>query len=92
MSSRSRITGLCVAVALWPALATAELPAPYEVTPQLVADAVKEGKVVWYSTTDVQVAEKLARAFEAKYPGVKVQVERSGAERVFQRINQEYGS
>jgi iron(III) transport system substrate-binding protein len=81
-----------MASALWPTLARADAPPPYDVTPQLVADAVKEGKVVWYSATDVQVAEKLARAFEAKYPGIKVQVERSGAERVFQRINQEYGS
>jgi iron(III) transport system substrate-binding protein len=47
---------------------------------------------VFYTATDVAVAEKLATAFETKYPGVKVQVERSGAERVFQRINQEYGS
>jgi hypothetical protein len=62
-----------------------------DVTPELIA-AKKEGKVVWYSATDVAVAEKLARAFEAKYPGIKVQVERSGAERIFQRINQEYGS
>ncbi|MFI4927325.1 MAG: ABC transporter substrate-binding protein [Burkholderiales bacterium] len=83
-------------VALVAALASgavfSQAPAPYDVTPQLVAAAQKEGKVVWYSATDVQVAEKLARAFEAKYPGIKVQVERSGAERIFQRINQEYGS
>jgi iron(III) transport system substrate-binding protein len=92
MTSRSPLPALWLAVALWPAAAAAQGPAPYEATPQLVADAVKEGKVVWYSATDVQVAEKLARAFEAKYPGIKVQVERSGAERVFQRINQEYGS
>jgi iron(III) transport system substrate-binding protein len=72
--------------------ALSQAPAPYEPTPQLVAAAQKEGKVVWYSATDVQVAEKLARAFEARYPGVKVTVERSGAERIFQRINQEYGS
>ena len=37
-------------------------------------------------------AEKIAKAFEAKYPGIAVQVERTGAERVFQRIGQEYGS
>ena len=38
------------------------------------------------------VAEKLAKAFEAKYPGIAVRVERTGAERVFQRIGQEYSS
>ena len=72
--------------------AGAQAPAPYEATPELIESAKKEGKVVWYTATDVQVAEKAAKAFEAKYPGVKVQVERSGSERVFQRINQEYGS
>ncbi|AEG92677.1 ABC transporter substrate-binding protein [Ramlibacter tataouinensis] len=83
---------LAIAAALVTGAAHSQAPAAYDATPQLVAAAQKEGKVVWYSATDVQVAEKLARAFEAKYPGVKVQVERSGAERIFQRINQEYGS
>jgi len=85
---------LCAALLLG-GLATsvsAQAPAPYEATPDLVEAAKKEGKVVWYTATDVQVAEKAAKAFEEKYPGVKVQVERSGSERVFQRINQEYGS
>jgi iron(III) transport system substrate-binding protein len=40
----------------------------------------------------VEVAEKIAAAFKAKYPGIEVLVERSGSERVFQRIGQEYGS
>ncbi len=67
-------------------------PAPYEPTPELVEAAKKEGTVVWYTSTDIAVSEKLAALFEAKYPGMKVQVERAGAERVFQRINQEYTS
>jgi iron(III) transport system substrate-binding protein len=92
MSAKFALAALGVAAALLPGVAQSQAPAPYDATPQLVAAAQKEGKVVWYSATDVQVAEKLARAFEAKYPGVKVQVERSGAERIFQRINQEYGS
>ena len=32
---------------------------------------------------DLQFAEKLGKAFEAKFPGIAVRVERSGAERVF---------
>jgi iron(III) transport system substrate-binding protein len=92
MSRKSIIAALCIAGSLAPGLAGAQAPAPYDVTPQLVAAAVKEGKVVWYSATDVKVAEQLAKLFETKYPGIKVQVERSGAERIFQRINQEYGS
>jgi iron(III) transport system substrate-binding protein len=72
--------------------AMAQAPAPYEATPELIESAKKEGKVIWYTATDVQVSEKAGAAFEAKYPGIKVQVERSGSERVFQRISQEYGS
>ena len=38
------------------------------------------------------MAERVGRAFEAKYPGIAVRVERSGGERIFQRIGQEYAS
>ncbi len=62
------------------------------VTPQLVEAARKEGKVVWYTSVDLPLAEKVGKSFEAKYPGISVRVERTGAERVFQRIAQEYGS
>ncbi len=79
--------GLCLGEA-----AQAAPPAPYTVTPDLVAAAAKEGTVVYYTSTDVQVAEKLANLFESKYPGMKVQVERAGSERIFQRIGQEYSS
>jgi iron(III) transport system substrate-binding protein len=63
-----------------------------ETTPAMVAAAEKEGKVVWYASVDVKVAEAVAKAFRAQYPKIDVEVERSGSERVFQRINQEYGS
>ena len=63
-----------------------------DTTPAMVAAAVKEGKVVWYSSVDVKVAETIAKAFRAEYPGIEIEVERSGSERVFQRINQEYQS
>src|ERR1041385_8725075 len=61
------------------------------VTPQLVEAAKKEGKVVWSTSVDLPLAEKVAKSFEAKYPGIAVRVERTGAERVFQRIGQEIG-
>ena len=62
------------------------------VTPALIEAAKKEGKLAFYTAMDLPVAEKFAKAFEAKYPGVAVRVERSGAERVFQRIAQEQAS
>ena len=63
-----------------------------ETTPAMVANAEKEGKVVWYTAVDVKVAEAVAKAFKAAYPKIGVDVERSGSERVFPRINQEYSS
>ena len=70
----------------------AAAPAAEPVTPALIEAAKKEGEVVYYTSTDLPVAEKLAKAFEAKYPYISVRVERTGAERVFQRVGQEYSS
>src|SRR6266566_9707237 len=74
------------------ACAIAAPAAGQETTPAMLAAAAKEGKVVWYSSIDVKVAELIAKAFRAEYPNIQIEVERSGSERVFQRINQEYQS
>jgi iron(III) transport system substrate-binding protein len=70
----------------------AAAPAAEAVTPALIEAAKKEGKVVHYTSVDLPLAEKVAKAFEAKYPGISVRVERTGAERVFTRIAQERSS
>src|SRR3954470_21105195 len=70
----------------------AAAPPASEVTPALIEAAKKEGKLSFYSALELNTAERLARTFEAKYPGIAVRVERSGAERIFQRIAQEQGS
>jgi iron(III) transport system substrate-binding protein len=70
----------------------AAAPPASSVTPALIEAAKKEGKLSFYSALELNVAERIARTFEAKYPGIAVRVERSGAERIFQRIAQEQGS
>ncbi|HEY2228244.1 MAG TPA: substrate-binding domain-containing protein [Xanthobacteraceae bacterium] len=70
----------------------AAAPPAAPVTPALIDAAKKEGKVVWYTSLDLPAAERVAKAFEEKYSGIAVRVERTGAERVFQRIGQEYAS
>ena len=65
-------------------------PEPTRVTPALIEAAKKEGKFSWYTSVDLALGEKVARAFEARYPGITMKVERSGAERNFQRIGQEF--
>jgi iron(III) transport system substrate-binding protein len=67
-------------------------PEPTAITPALIEAATKEATVVLYSSMDLPVGEKLGKAFEAKYPGMAVQIERSGSERLFQRVAQEFGS
>src|ERR1700726_2843976 len=70
----------------------AAAPEPTAITPALIEAARKEGQVSYYTSIDLPLAEMIAKAFEAKFPGIAVRVERTGAERVFQRIGQEYAS
>jgi iron(III) transport system substrate-binding protein len=84
--------GAWVAGAMFSTRVVAAAPPPEPVTPALIEAAKREGQVIYYTSIDLPVAEKLAKAFEAKYPGIAVRVERTGAERVFQRIGQEYAS
>jgi ABC-type Fe3+ transport system substrate-binding protein len=72
--------------------ARAAAPPPQAITPELIAAAKNEGKVVLYSSMDLPVGEKLGKAFEAAYPGIQIQIERSGSERLFQRVAQEFSS
>jgi iron(III) transport system substrate-binding protein len=72
--------------------ACAAPPQPTPVTPELIAAATKEGKVVYYTAIDLKVAQGLGKIFEKKYPGISVQVERTGSERIFQRLAQERAS
>lgn len=67
-------------------------PPSETITPALIEAAKKEGKVSYYTAMDLSVAEPMAKAFEAKYPGIKVNVERTGSERLFNRIAQEASS
>ena len=93
--ARLRICGLAavLAAALLAALpGAAAAPAGTAVTAELIAAAKAEGKVVFYTSIDLQVAAKIVKTFEATYPGIAVQVERNGAERIFQRIAQERDS
>ena len=92
-SRRSMLKGSgAIAATVFASPLRAQAPALEPVTPALIEAAKKEGKLVFYTAMDLQLAERFGRTFEQKYPGIAVRVERSGAERVFQRIDQEYRS
>ncbi len=93
LSRRDAIKGsAALGLALFASPVKAAAPEPVAVTPQLIEAAKREGKVVLYSAMDLPVGEKLGNAFQAQFPGIEVQIERSGSERLFQRIGQEFSS
>src|SRR5207253_3701866 len=70
----------------------AEAPPAESITPALIAAATKEGQLTWYTSADLQLAEKVGKAFEQKFPGIRARVERAGGERIFSRVAQEHAS
>ncbi|HEU5321777.1 MAG TPA: extracellular solute-binding protein [Methylomirabilota bacterium] len=54
-----------------------------------VAEARREGKVVWHTALALDSAQGIATRFEKAYPGLRVEVHRSGSERILQRLMQE---
>ena len=91
LSRRSVLKGSTAFAApfLFSKLLKAAAPDPTAVSPALIEAARKEDTVAFYTAMEIPVAETLGKVFEAKYPGMVVQVKRSGAERVFQRIGKE---
>jgi iron(III) transport system substrate-binding protein len=80
-----RLSALCVAL-----LALVLFLAPPAAAQDARAEAAKkEGKVVWYTSLALPSAEKVAKLFEAAYPGIKVEVHRTGSQRILQRVMQE---
>src|SRR5690242_17787409 len=51
----------------------------------LVEGARREGKLSWYTTLAANQNNEIARAFEARYPGVKVDVFRTGSGPLIER-------
>jgi iron(III) transport system substrate-binding protein len=93
LSRRETLVGAgAVAAASFATPLRAAAPEAAPLSPELVAAATKEGRIAFYTAMDIPVAERLAKAFEAKFAGIAVRVERSGSERLYQRIEQERGS
>ncbi|MGA9819586.1 MAG: hypothetical protein WBQ54_22050, partial [Pseudolabrys sp.] len=63
----------------------AEPPPAHLITQALSAAATKEGQLTWFTSADLHHAEKVGKAFEQKFRGVRVRIERAGGERIFSR-------
>ena len=70
-------------------LVAAVLVVPASAQDARVEAARKEGRVVWYTSLALSSSEKVAKLFEAAYPGIGVEVHRTGSQRILQRVMQE---
>ena len=88
LNRRAALAGLAASTAT-----VAALPARAGIlTDAIVAAANKEAAIVFHTSIELGLCEKMIAAFNKPYPGIRVQLERTGAERILQRINQEYSS
>ncbi|MDM0034483.1 extracellular solute-binding protein [Variovorax sp. J22P271] len=86
--SRRQFGSFAAALAAAP-WAGAQQPAPANLA-ALHEAAKKEGELTWYIVfLPSEDAENMARAFTARYPGIKVNVVRTTAQVAFQRLNQD---
>ncbi len=94
MPRLGRRAALLGAAVLLPSIRASGQPAPpaSTVTPELVAAAEREGAVVFHSSIELSVCERIIAGFNKAYPRIRVQLERTGAERILQRVTQEYSS
>jgi iron(III) transport system substrate-binding protein len=69
------------------------LSGPAGAADQAVMDAArKEGKVVWYSSLGLSLAQRVCDAFNKKALGVTCELARDGSQRIFQKVMQETGA
>ena len=68
-------------------LSLCRVPALAQVgTPDLVAQAKKEGRVAWYTTVSIPESKQFIDIFEKQYPFIKVDLLRSGSGALVNRI------
>ena len=78
------LAGLGLALGLWARAEAAD--------PAVMEAAKKEGKVVWYSSLGLSVAQKVCDAFNKKALGITCELTRDGSQRIFQKVMQEAGA
>lgn len=73
---------LCALVLVWASVSFGQDAA-------MIEAAKKEGKVIWYTSLAIPSSTAFAHFFMKKYPGIEVEVHRTGSQRVLQRVMQE---
>src|SRR5262245_20277546 len=79
---------ILTALALATALATPALAQNFG-PPQLIADAKKEGKLVYYTANFAEVEQEVIKAFNKRFPEIKVEMVRAPGGQLITRIKTE---
>src|SRR5574340_830581 len=74
------LTGLFSPLSLRNVFAAEEIPA------EVIEEAKKEGKLVWYATSSMEVARKMLDRFNEKYPFLKTEVYRTGSQGMLTKV------
>ena len=74
---------------LWYAPAFAQTQSSEKIWQETVSAAKQEGKVVWYTSLAGDSYKAIARAFEAKYSGLRLETYRAGGTELVPRMIEE---
>ena len=73
-------------------LTMASLASAQVANPDLLAQARKEGRITWYTTVSIPESKLFIDIFEKQYPFIKVDLLRSGAGALINRVTSEYAA
>jgi iron(III) transport system substrate-binding protein len=86
----AKVAGMAVVASLGMALTGAPATAQAEFgSPELIAAAKKEGKVVFYTTNFAEVEEQVIKAFNKRFPEITVEMVRAPGGQLITRIKTE---
>lgn len=86
MSSVSKVAALLSSWALCFSLSTVSVWSQTDDRAKLVEGAKKEGKLIWYTSTNVTESKPLLDDFEKQYPFIKGEIFRASGEKTLNRI------
>jgi len=86
MSSVPRIAALLSSWAFFFSLSTLSVWGQTDEQARLVEGAKKEGKLIWYTSTNVTESKPLLDDFEKQYPFIKGEIFRASGEKTLNRI------
>src|SRR5258705_4052857 len=84
-------TSIIIAAATAAAAAAASIAAPAQEfgSPELIAAAKKEGKVVYYTANFAEVEQEVINAFNKRFPEIKVEMVRAPGGQLITRVKTE---